>query len=137
MLQAAAHRIWMALLINLVPALAVAGAPDANATHWICWYNNDTTVRCVLLQANADGDAAEGAVKIAQPAAGARPLPPEVRMIIRAEAPLLEGQVVVPLFSEPEGDAFVEQLANFTTCFGRHDCRVTFWRPREQLALLD
>ena len=132
MLDSSIRSILMAVVLSLAPALAAA-----SDTRWVCWYNNDATVPCVLLQAAADSDEAERAVKISQPAPGARVLPPSVRRIIRADKSLLDAQVVLPLFSEPESEAFVEQLANFTTCFGKPDCHVTFWRPRTVLAQLD
>lgn len=136
MQDAAIKCVVTIVLACLIPAMAVAeGGPGQ--TRWLCWYNNDATLRCILLERAADSDAAERAVKIAQPAPGAKPLPPNVREIIRAERALLETQVIVPLFSEPDGDALVEQLAAFSTCFGKADCEMTFWHPREQVAMLD
>ena len=126
------------LFINLaMTGNLLAAQPAPSDTHWVCWYNNDTTVRCVMLQPSADSDAAERAVKIARPVAGASPLPANVRRIIRAGEELQQAELVIPLFTAPEGDLLVEQLAGFTTCFGKSDCVTTFWRPRTVVAMLD
>ncbi|MCB1886496.1 MAG: hypothetical protein KDH20_02705 [Rhodocyclaceae bacterium] len=123
--------------IGFIMAASPAFAQQTGMTRWVCWYNNDMTVRCVLQAAAADSDAAERAVKIAQPVPGAKPLPPNVREIIRAEAELLDAEVSIPMFNHPdEGGELMEQLANFSVCFGKADCDVTFWRPVE-VAMLD
>lgn len=131
-------RVAPALFVACTGLLAATGAGAQQAgteTHWICWYNNDTTVRCVLRQAAPDSDLAERQVKIAQPTASARPLPRNVLRIIRAAEDLLGAEILVPLFTEPEDPLFVEQLAQFTMCYGKPACRVSFLAQRIALAL--
>lgn len=125
------------MFIVAVVATAPAFAQQAGQTEWLCWYNNDTTVRCVLKSAAADSDQAEKSVKIAQPAAGARPLPANVRDIIRAEAELLGAEVSIPMFNQPDDKALMEQLASFSVCYGKLDCSMTFWHPVSVVAMLD
>lgn len=129
---------WIAALAGVwLFQVGLAAAQErAGETHWMCWYNNDTTVRCVLELPAPDGDLAERQVKIANPAPGATPLPPGVRRIIRASAELLGVEILVPLFSEPAELIFVEQLANFTMCYGKPLCRVTFVAQAVEVALL-
>jgi len=135
---------FLAREIFLVMLLAAAGAAASPAfaqqtglTEWVCWDNLDTTLRCVLSEAAANSDAAEEAVKIAQPVPGAKPLPARVREIIRAEESIRGQEVAIPMFDFPEDEFMAEQLANYSLCFGKDDCRVTYWRPISMVAMLD
>ncbi|MCB1956836.1 MAG: hypothetical protein KDG55_14230 [Rhodocyclaceae bacterium] len=125
-------------VIGFAIVASPAFAQQSGMTQWVCWYNNDMTVRCVLQAPAADSDAAERAVKIAQPTPEARPLPAHVREIIRAEEALLDAEVSIPMFNHPEeGGEMMEQLASFSVCFGKPDCQMTFWRPIDVVALAD
>ena len=126
----------------LIGAAGLMAAQQATAqtspadAHWSCWYNNDSTVRCILEQPAADSDLAEREVKIMRPAPGARELPPLVREIVRAPRRLVGAEVSIPLLSPPDDLLFVEQLAQSTMCYGRPACRVTFLRPSTEVAML-
>ncbi|MCP5236719.1 MAG: hypothetical protein H6945_13380 [Zoogloeaceae bacterium] len=125
--------IFIAAVIACSPAFAEA----PGQTRWLCWYNNDTTVRCVLRVPSSDADAAERSVRIAQPAPGAEPLPGNVREIIRAEQSIVGAEVAIPMFSHPEDPGLMEQLASFSMCYGKPDCTVEFWRPSTVVAMID
>ena len=120
-----------------VGAASPAFAEAPGQTRWLCWYNQDTTVRCVLKVAAMDADAAERSVAIARPAAGAQPLPGNVREIIRAEQSIVGAEVAIPMFSHPEDPGLMEQLASFSMCYGKPDCTVEFWRPSTVVAMID
>jgi len=132
-----AREIFLVMLVAAAAAAAPAFAEPSGLTRWVCWNNLDTTLRCGLSEAATDGDAAEQAVKIAQPVPGAKPLPTSVRKIIRADESILGREVAIPMFDYPESEWMAEQLASFSVCFGKNDCRVTYWRPVSLVAMLD
>ncbi len=138
MMKFLAREIFFLIVFAASAAAASPALAEQNGlTEWVCWNNLDTTLRCVLSEAAVDSDAAEAAVKIAQPAPGAKPLPVAVREIIRAEESILGQEVAIPMFDYPEDEFMAEQLANFSVCFGKDDCHVTYWRPVTQVAMLD
>ncbi|MCB1907260.1 MAG: hypothetical protein KDH15_07810 [Rhodocyclaceae bacterium] len=138
MMQKLARELSLVLIfVAAVIACSPAFSATPQQTRWLCWYNNDTTMRCVLRMAAVDADAAERSVRIAAAVPGAQPLPGNVRDIIRAEQSIVGAEVVIPMFNHPEDPGLMEQLASFSMCYGKSDCTVDFWQPVTVVAMLD
>lgn len=123
-------RVWAAAFATAAAMLpGVAAAQTAIASDWACWYEGRAMVNCMLVRASSRVPEAS-----AQPA---RIRLPALAGEIQRSGPGLYGRLVeIPLISEPDDGALMQQLAHFTVCGTAADCRMTFLRSRRELVLL-
>lgn len=117
-----------------VLAMSVRAAPAAAAreTRWVCWHDSAKSISCILSGLrNADlagmvNVPAEGMVRAPDHAARSKPLPPLVRAILHDPGSLTGRRISIPMFSEPEEQAFMIELAEAVMCGIKAECSVQF-----------
>lgn len=110
-----------------------ARAQSASGAEWACWYAGGHQVHCVLLRAAVAQQVSM--LPQTQPSTG-RQVPAAVRTIQDAGTQLYGELVRIPLLSEPDDPALVQQLAHSTVCGLAASCRMTYTVNPPDIAML-
>jgi hypothetical protein len=115
------------LAAALLAFSGIAAAQTVTGTIWTCWYNGDTTVRCVLAESGSvDASTANNVTNM-----------PQIARALRYSPEQFAGkQVAVPTYSPPTDWDNVKVLAESAVCGSRADCTVNFFRSLIEVAAL-
>lgn len=126
------------LLALLAPFAGSAWAQEAIA-RWSCWYDEEVSIVCFLVDAPAVDAAQKAALgdMLARVSAAPSdsPLPPLIRLMRSAPGAFERRLVTIPLHSEPDDMAFVYELAVSVMCGSNARCAVNWVLDPATLAL--